>query len=263
MTDLPTVESLDELKAEAVAREATVTRLLRERPQVRAALAPFRPKGEPEPVPGPLPDGHRRPPLLARCLPETGARVAGLVRLEGDRNGNDDHTPLVVIGCIALERELVRLVVEPAREVAGALIERVAEGLRPGQVEILRHWQSGLVPATLGTVEMVLFALRRGLTQPVPEVVRFVAGRFHDPYDVLLRANGFGRAAGALRNDFRNKAFHGLKPSFTAEEYGLFCRLVVGNSTFGAWAAAGPQPDPPEPDHGLLHHHLALSRPGP
>src|SRR5206468_9737057 len=110
---------------------------------------------------------------------------------------------------------------------------------------------------TLGTLEILLFALRRGLVQQRPEIVDFLGRQFLPAYPALLQSNGLGRAVAKVRNDFRNPAAHGLREAFRLADYRRLCALSVGAVSVGAWLREGPEPTPPAAEEAVLHHHLA------
>jgi hypothetical protein len=199
-------------------------------------------------------------PLAARCAPHDRERLERVSWLEAYFPEAFDHAALVILGCQVLESELTRLLAEPARRLGAPLLAAAEGRVTPAQREALGKWLAGRLPTTLGTIELVLHALRQGLAGPVPEVAAFVAAGFAPRYAELLAANAFGRSLGRLRNDYRNPAAHGLR-EIARPEYRRFCALAVGSETFGGWREGGPRPDPPAPDEGLLHHHLAHRAP--
>jgi hypothetical protein len=195
-------------------------------------------------------------PLVARCSPQDQERLERVSWLEGFFPEAFDHVALIILACHVLEGELTRLLAEPARRLGAPLAAAVEGQVSPAQRDALEKWLAGRLPTTLGTVELVLHALRCGVERPVPEVAEFVATWFERRYAELLAANAFGRSLGRLRNLYRNPAAHGLR-AIPRPDYRRFCALAVGSDTFGGWRDGGPQPDPPAPEEGLLHHHLA------
>jgi hypothetical protein len=195
--------------------------------------------------------------LAGRCTQAGRKRLTRLGWLEGRFPEDFDHTALVLLGCQAIEAELIAVVAEPARVLGPSLPGAIADRASRTQINILERWLEGRAPATLGTLEIVLFALRRGLVQRLPEVVDFLGRRFLPEYADLLQSNGLGRAVSKVRNDFRNPAAHGLRDAFPAEDYRRLCALGVGAVSVGSWLREGPEPEPPVAEEGVLHHHLA------
>src|SRR5262249_36097839 len=149
---------------------------------------------------------------------------------------------LIGPACQILESELDRLLIAPARGIAGSLVAalHVARKDRP-QAQILEKWASGQVPPTIGTGSLVLLALRRGREQRLGPILELLAARFEPGYEVLLASKQLGQCLDAIRTRFRNPTCHGTAV-FGAEGYGEFARLVVANRRFAAWDATGPDP---------------------
>src|SRR5262249_35044606 len=139
-----------------------------------------------------------------------------------------DYGFLISPACQILEEEVQDLLLGPARAIAGEL--GAALGAKsPDKVPLLEPWANGK-PATLGTVSVVLLALRRGQQAGVPAVREFLEGQFRHPFVELLAANGVAPCLDRVREAFRNPACHGTKtPPYTAAEYEQFVRLLVGH----------------------------------
>jgi hypothetical protein len=200
--------------------------------------------------------------MAARCGALSPRRLERLVWRENHPPPDFDGAPLVVDGCVILEGELTRLLADPARALGPVLLRAVEGRAARSQRDVLEKWLAGRAPVTLGTVELILYALRQGLARRLPEVTAFLDESFLPGYARLLGTNGPGRCLAKLRQDFRNPAAHGGH-EVSAAEYERFCRLAVGSISFRAWVHQGPRPDPPADDEGLLHHHLAYRQAAP
>jgi hypothetical protein len=106
---------------------------------------------------------------------ETWLLLAELDWLEVNLPASFPRTNLVVRGCQVVEHELVRLVGQPCRRIGAALVQATQDRLSPDQTHILERWHTEeRFPLTLGTVEMILYALRSGHEQALPEIEVFL-----------------------------------------------------------------------------------------
>src|SRR5262249_35803357 len=121
--------------------------------------------------------------------------------------------------------------------------------------EILAKWQRGTTPTTLGVLSIILFALRRGSEQALPEIARFLATRFRPRFADLLRTRKVDATLEVIRTRFRNPADHAERV-FNVVAYGEFARLVLANHRFALWDIDGPDPSDPDAGSGILYHHL-------
>lgn len=234
---LPSVESVAEIVGERAALEAAVA--------CRSAGL----RGE-------EPAGGSPGALAGRCSPENRRRLDKLAWWEARLPPEfaDDCGLLIVLGSQVVEQELARIVAAPAHAVGTVLLRAVEGRAKPPQSAALAGWLDGRVPVTMGMLEIILYALRRGWELELAEVREFLASAFRPGYADLLATNGPARALARMRQDYRNPAAHGLA-AISAAGYGEFCELAVACTSFGQWRRAGTIPPPP-PDRGLLHHHL-------
>src|SRR5262249_35152005 len=151
--------------------------------------------------------------LLAGCVPEAPERWAMLLDLERFPSSGARHGLLIAGACPLFEAALDRVLTEPARAVAGELIAALGQARSSrGQVEILEGWSSRGQPATIGTMGVILLALRRGLEQQRPAIQQFLAAHFQPRYADLLASKKLGQTLDAVRSNFRNRAAHTLAP---------------------------------------------------
>jgi hypothetical protein len=203
-----------------------------------------------------IPIGQR---LFAAAPQETRRRYQTVLHLEDTFPGHGDHGCLIGATCQLMEGELDRLLAQPARTIAPVLSAALrTEGSAGGQAEILDRWAAGTIPITLGSLCIVLLALRRGWEQGRAEVHDFLAREFEPCYSDLLAAKGLGSCLDRVRTLYRNPACHG-QVSFGPGQYAEFVRLVVANHRLRLWDRGGV--DPLVLQHGgVFHHHLSLSR---
>ena len=119
--------------------------------------------------------------LIARCPADTQQRYRTLLRVEAGMLEDDDYGALIGPGCYILEGEVRRLLTAPARAVAADLVATLAEQCGPQQAEVLRRWQQGTTPATLGVMALVLLALRKGLAAGRPPRLHFPPDCWRSP----------------------------------------------------------------------------------
>jgi hypothetical protein len=201
--------------------------------------------------------------LLAGSPDLVRRRFATLARQEAAFTDADDYGLLIGPACQVLEAELDRLLVRPARAVAGELV--AALEARPDdrdRAEVLRAWRDGSVKTTIGVMSLVLVALRRGCAAGRGPLCHFLDTHFRPGYVTLVTDVGPNRALDRIRTTYRNPACHGQR-SFDAADYAAFARLAVACVRFDEWLTAGPSPEEPPAELGLLHHHLAFSRATP
>jgi len=166
-----------------------------------------------------------------------------------------DHGILIAAACAILEAELRRLLADPVRPIAGHLVAALGAVQRNQPAEILARWQRGTTPTTLGVLSIILFALRRGSEQALPEIARFLATRFRPRFADLLRTGKVNATLELIRTRFRNPADHAERV-FNVVAYGEFTRLVLANRRFAVWDIDGPDPSDPDAGSGILYHHL-------
>src|SRR4051812_14265077 len=111
--------------------------------------------------------------LIARCPADTQKRYRTLLRVEAGMIDDDDYGTLIAPGCYLPEGEVRRLLTDPARVVAADLVAALAKHCGPQPAEVLRRWQQGTAPATLGVMSLILLALRKGLAAGRPPLTRF------------------------------------------------------------------------------------------
>jgi len=218
-------------------------------PRVRTRGAPL-----PAPAPTEAPPGVGRC-LVARCPVETQQRYRTLLHFERAMPSDGDHGILIAAACAILEAELRRLLADPARPIASHLIAALGAVQRKQPAEILAKWQRGTTPTTLGVLSIILFALRRGSEQALPEIARFLATRFQPRFADLLRTRKVDATLEVIRTQFRNPADHAERV-FNVVAYGEFARLVLANRRFAVWDIDGPDPSDPDAGSGILYHHL-------
>jgi len=200
--------------------------------------------------------------LSRHCTLQSRKTLDNILWMEDLIEDPRDHNPLVIFGSLVLERELKHKIGDPARRLGCVLLEAGGERLTPKQTAAFERWLDGKLPTTLGTVELVLFALSQGLAQGVPEVLHLLERRFDQEYARLLKEGGLLQCLSSVRTRYRNPAAHGLR-TFQSSEYGDFCRLIVGCGRFQEWYGSGPVTAKPEAGTALLHHQLAhLKRKG-
>jgi hypothetical protein len=193
--------------------------------------------------------------LMAGCPAETQRRYRTLVQIEPTMPPDGDHGILIAAACAILEAELRRLLADHARPIVGPLIAALSTVKRKDPAEILARWQRGATPTTMGVLSVLLFALRRGCEQSLPEITRFLASRFRPHFVDLLRSKKMDAALEVIRTRFRNPADH-AEDVFDAASYEAFVRLIVANRHFAAWDSDGPDPRDPDAGSGILYHHL-------
>jgi hypothetical protein len=192
--------------------------------------------------------------LVARCPADTQQRYRTLLHFEGAITPDGDFGSLISPACAIVEAELRRLLAHPARPIAGHLVAALSAGNYTQHVEVLRQWERG-AKATMGTLCVMLFALRKGDAQKLPEIGRFLADRFRPRFAELLRTRQLDTSLDAIRTRFRNPADHAERV-FDAAAYAEFARLVVANRLFAVWDTEGPAPPDPGAGSGVLYHHL-------
>ena len=193
--------------------------------------------------------------LMARCPAETQQRYRTLVQFERAMPNDGDFAILIAAACAILEAELRRLLAAPARPIAAGLLAALDAKKQRKQVDLLDKWARGAIPTTLGSVSLLVFALRKGCEQGLPEVGRFLAERFQPRFAELLRSRQMDAALESIRTRFRNPADHAER-TFDVAAYAEFVRLVVANHQFAAWDSDGPDPSDPDAGSGILYHHL-------
>jgi hypothetical protein len=206
------------------------------------------------PSPEETPGGIGRQ-LMARCPSETQQRYRTLVHFERAMPADGDFAILIAAACAILEAELRRLLASPARPIVNGLLAALDPKKQRKQVDLLDKWARGAIPTTLGSVSLLVFALRRGAEMGLPEVGRFLAERFRPRFAELLRSRRMDGALESIRTRFRNPADHAER-TFDAAAYGEFVRLVIANRLFAAWDTDGPDPSDPDAGSGILYHHL-------
>ena len=205
--------------------------------------------------------------LIRRCAPDGRRRIALL--LDQERmlaevpGGQDDSNWLlaVFLAGTLFERELTRLLAEPARPLAAELAAAQKQHNRKHRTEGLEAWAEGRVPPTLGLVEQVMLGLRWGLEQGREAVLTLLRQRFAPPYCRLIADKGLVQTVSRVRTDYRNPACHGLRESFSTNEYRQLAQLLTGCETFAHWCQNPPESSRTPADRALLHHHLQHSLP--
>jgi hypothetical protein len=192
--------------------------------------------------------------LVARCPGDTQQRYRTLLHIEGAMTPDGDFGSLISPACAILEAELRRLLAVPARPIAGRLVAALSARNYTQQAEVLGQWERGAKP-TLGTLSLILFALRKGDEEKHPAAGRFLADHFRPRFAELLRTHKLDTTLDAIRTRFRNPADHAERV-FDAAAYADFARLVVANRLFAVWDTDGPAPPDPDPSRGVLYHHL-------
>jgi hypothetical protein len=193
--------------------------------------------------------------LVARCPADTQQRYRTLLHFERAMPLDGDYGSLIAPACHILEAELRRLLGTPARPIAGHLVAALDAKRQKQQAELLGKWERGALPTTLGVLSLLLYALRKGDEQSLPEVARFLADHFRPRFADLLRTRQLDASLESIRTQFRNPAGHAERV-FDAAAYAEFARLVVANRLFAAWDIDGPDPSDPDPSTGILYHHL-------
>jgi hypothetical protein len=240
-----------QISLEDILQEASDTDVAR-----RAAAAAEAVRGREPSLPRRLSRGNA-PDIVSVPAPLQ-SRLRTLLALEGALAEDGlDHSPLVFLACQLCEIHL-RDTLEPlGRVLAPELLGAIEDARTPRHV--LEKWSTGQAPCTLGTVELLVFALRRALERSVPRVPETILGRFTPDYLTLVRSRGPERALSRLRNEHRNPVAHGLT-TVSSEGYEKVCGLLLGARLASSWCARGPAKTPVPHDVAVLHHHLALGR---
>ncbi len=198
--------------------------------------------------------------LIATCEPDTQRRWRTLLAVEAGFPSDGDHGLLIAPACSVLESQLGRLLLEPARGIAGGMCEALrCSKKNRRQSELIERWAEGKVPSTIGVASIVLLALRRGWEQQAVIVQDFLSREFTESYIGLLGSNALGKTLDVVRNRFRNPACHGLS-EFGIAAYEEFAELLVGNRRLAQWDEAGPESGALDDGRAVLHHQLAGSR---
>jgi hypothetical protein len=187
-----------------------------------------------------------------------------LLGFEHASRGKDwDLSCLVTSTGIIVEGELDRLLAKPAAALGETLL-RVFSKKETKKAGIIEDWLAQRKPLTLSLLTILLMVLRRGFEQALPHFKGFLEEHFAPPYEDLLIQKGLGQALERVRG-LRNQAAHAFQSRRPVNhlQYQEFASLVVGQTSFGDWDAVGPHPNPPRPDKGVLHHHLACSQKSP
>jgi hypothetical protein len=196
--------------------------------------------------------------LLNRLAPANRDRYETILYFERRWGDRTDYEWLIGPACWVLESELARLLAAPARAVVPDLLAALDHAGDAGPARLLEKWvKTGIT--TMGVECLLLLALRRGCEQGLPSVLGLLAEQFEPSYTGLLQDKRLGHCLDVVCGRFRNKACHG-ESAFGAGLYEEFAHLVVANRRFLDWHSDGPAPNPPPPDAGILHHHLALAR---
>jgi Domain of unknown function (DUF4384) len=197
--------------------------------------------------------------LLIGCEESTLRRYEMLFRFEPHFDPRDDFGYLIGPASQILEAELRRLLFEPARLLAPALVSAMGDDPRSGKrAAILEQWAEAKIPTTIGIGSLLLMALRRCCAAGSESIRDFLDSRFAPAYRELLMTNGPACGLDIIREQFRNPACHGTA-SFDASAYREFARLTIANRGFASWDERGSDPPDPDPGSGILHHHLYLS----
>jgi len=190
--------------------------------------------------------------LITRCPADIRQRYRTYLHLEGNMLSDGDYGSLIAPACAILEGTLRLLLADAARPIAGHLVAAVEAR---GPTQALDKWERRQQETTLGTLVLILLALRRGCERARPEITRCLAAPFQPRFADLLKTGRLGAALESSRTRFRNPADHAER-TFDATAYGEFVRLVVANRQFAAWDSDGPDPSNPDAGSGVLYHHL-------
>jgi hypothetical protein len=258
MDDLPKVESLDDIQYDIEGSK---------RFEDRQADHPWRTsakviaRGDPGRDPDPTPGVGRR--LLTGCEAATLRSYLTLLHLETCIRPIDDLSYLIGLASGILEAKLGRVLFDPARALAPVLVSTLREDRKLGKrAATLDAWAEGRAPTIIGIGLLVLLALRRACAGGKEQVIDFLDSHFAPGYRALLMTNGPGRTLDAIRERFRNPAYHGTA-GFGEPEYREFAMLAVANRAFASWDLVGSESPDPDPRSGILHHHLHHWRPHP
>ncbi len=183
--------------------------------------------------------------------------MAQLSSQEERLHHQDDYLVPVFLTTLLAERELVRLVAEPARQHAGHLIDALLQRRKTYKTSALAAWESGRLKATMGLVGQILRAMRWGLGQGNLSLLKFLADTFSPEYPDLVSNRQLEQALDRVRTVYRNPACHGTARPFAAADYADVARLVVGRDRIADWLGSETLCSLPA-GLGVLDHHLRL-----
>jgi hypothetical protein len=176
-------------------------------------------------------------------------RVRTLLRVEAALPADADYAALIAPACVALEHELSTLLLAAGCRGEVDLVDVLHRAGRANQAELLRKWQSGYLPMTIGIQVIILTALEKtvgpGTGDSRPNFM------FTPRYAELLCSGRLSSLLDRVRTDYRNPACHGTR-TFGREEYAAFARLLLTRDRLRTWYRRGPT----ALDTGLLDLHL-------
>jgi hypothetical protein len=185
--------------------------------------------------------------------------ISEILKEENHTGPNDNFLTLVILGSALLDKFLVEIVAEPAREFADAIIESHLKRNRNYNVQALEGWRDGKVPASLGIVVMILSGLRRGLKQGRELIRSYIQKNFLPAYEECIMDVRMINAVDYVRSQYRNPACHLNRGFFNYNEYKDLSIIIVGNPSFNEWLKESLY-SKKEPDKAIFHNHLVLHK---
>ena len=148
-------------------------------------------------------------------LDEGSKRVIAIILKEEKQLGPSDNflTP-VMLGSALLDKSLVQLVADPAREISDEIIDSHITHDRRYNVKALEGWRDGKIPASLGMIGMILLGLRRGLKQQRELLKSFINKKFYPEYEECLMDMRMIKTVDYVRCKYRNPACHLSRDEF-------------------------------------------------
>lgn len=202
--------------------------------------------------------------LLARASEPDRLHFRTLVMMEGAFGPEHDYGLLIAPACSLVERQLNDRLVEPARAVGADLVALLAllgaaSKDDAKRAAALTDWVERRKPAMLGTMSMVLQALRRGLERGHSAVGQFLGDLYVADFVEQIRSNRLSLSLDRFRERYRNPACHGVHP-FDSQGYRAFSRLSFGNARLADWESQGLSAGNDPDDVPILHRLLECER---
>jgi hypothetical protein len=203
---------------------------------------------------------------------DTKRRIRTLMAIEAALPADCDYAALIGPACVVLELELARLLKAPTFLLGSHLADVLDQVGRSNQAELLRKWQNGELPPTMGLLAIVLTALEKAVdlspngipnrcgvdtdSPALKEAVELpwheiLLGSFTPAYLGLLRSGKLSLLLDRVRKEYRNPACHGLR-TFDRREYTALVWLLLARGRFRSWFRRGPA----TLETGLLDLHL-------
>jgi hypothetical protein len=189
--------------------------------------------------------------------------IKGIIKLilrgERELGSNDNYLVLVILGSAILEKSLIQLLGDPAREVSNEIINSHLKYNKNYNIKSLEDWRDGKIRGSLGTVGMIFYGLRIGLKQKRELIQSFVNRHFLPEYEECLMDVHMMKTLDYVRHKYRNPACHLNRDSFQKEDYVDLSNKIVGNKNISEWLN-NLSKKKKKADEALLHNHLVLRR---